>query len=546
MSTARVTSLVLEVLAPDTSDGTSSARASGEGRAVASAKKGGSTSARASGEGKPRPHSVTAPAGAPTVTYAVIVDGRVIAVITGPLPTSTSTTLYFDLTGYSTPSIDDYFSEICQTFSSTAPTVDPGDIVPPWTKPRDGTNGKDGTNGLDGGVGPFPPASVVPTLIAFHADGKDNVTITNIPFALTEVATRMRTAYDLSNVCAVRVQCQVITAGSSGSELVLMYSDDNGTTWDYVSDPYGYEDAGPFVVIDATGDQRGEFRNIASGAQGDVLLSLFTRKGDGSTDPVIGNMGVYVEGKTVATDQCAILTSPITCPTLSAPVTLGPGGSLWSDNFTTYADSPALYAVYPFFDFKLYTCTDDTSSTLGGAVVSTATSVGSLFTKIFTHPSLTYSDITVRLVIEVLPTFDFTTSYGTANLSSFAKAHGGGGTADINVQIVSDGGARKWMVARGASPTYLATIDEAAFVAAGVHDIVIQCVTSGSTPGQIDVTVWDNTVLIGTVTYTGGGGDDWSAGFYPFTSSVKLGKLISGAPDFFLRALEVYKDGNPF
>ncbi len=543
MSTARVTTLILEVLAPDTSDGTTTAVASGSGRATAvSAATARTSTARASGSGRSIARGGAASGG--SVSYAEIIDGRVTGIYTGSLPASSATVLYIDLTGYSTPSVGDYFSEICQTFSSTEPTVDPGDIVPPWTKPRDGTNGKDGTNGLDGGVGPFPPASVVPTLIAFHADGKDSVTITNIPFALTEVASRMRTAYDLSNVCAVRVQCQVVTAGSSGSELVLMYSDDNGITWDYVSDPYGYEDAGPFVSISSTGDKRGEFRNIASGAQGDVLLSLFTRKGDGSTDPVIGNMGAYIEGKTVATDQCAILTSPITCPTLT-PVTLGPGGSLWSDDFTTYADSPALYAVYPFFDFKLYTCTDDTSSTIGGAVVCNHNAAfGTLLTKIFTA-SGSYTDITCRVVIELLPTFDFSTSVGGTQLLAL-KMTGTGGTSDVYMQIVRDGGVRKWATLLGASYTYLATIDEAAFVAAGVHDIVVQCVTSGSAPGQIVVTVWDNAVLIGSTTYTGGGGNDWSSGFYPFTASARLPALISGVPNFFLRALEVYEDGNPF
>lgn len=542
MSTARVSTLVLEVLAPDTSDGSTSVVASGAGRAVVTDTAGGkSSSIRASGAGRSVVRGGTSSGS--SVTYAEIIDGRVTGIYTGALPASSATVLYIDLTGYSTPSVGDYFSEICQTFSSTEPTVDPGDIVPPWTKPRDGTNGKDGTNGLDGGVGPFPPASVVPTLIAFHADGKDNVTITNIPVALTEVASRMRTRYDLSNVCAVRVQCQVMTVGSTSSELVLMYSTDSGSTWDFVSDPYGYEDAGPYVSIATLGDACGSFRNVASGAQGDVLLSLFTRNGNGSADPVIGNMGVYVEGKTVATDQCAILTSPITCPTLSA-VTLGPGGSLWSDDFTSYADSSELYAVYPALDFKLYACADATSSTVGGAIVCTSSTGATLLTKIFTT-SGPYMDITVRHVIEVLPTFDFATSFGSGNLSQFGKATGIFGNADVYAGIAYDTGAWRWRVSRGGTTTNLATIDEAAFIATGLHDIVVQFVASGSAPGQMDISIWDNSTLIATHSYSGGG-DDWTVGFSPFVSSIRIGPIISGAPDFFYRALEVYEDGNPF
>lgn len=575
MSTARVTSIILEVLAADASDGASDIASGGEGGGVVSVEMHAATSIVGSGSGGGVVSAAStsldtsidgggsgggvvrvigALAGAPVVTYAEIVDGRVTYVGTGPLPSSTDSIIYFDLTGYTSPSIGDYFSEICQEFTSSPPTVPPGEIVPPWTKPRDGTNGKDGTNGLDGGVGPFPPASVVPTLIAFHADGKDNVTITNIPVALTEVASRMRTRYDLSNVCAVRVQCQVMTAGSAGSELVLMYSTDSGATWDYVADPFEYDIGGPWVAIDATGDACGDFRNVCAGAQGDVLLSLFTRTGNGSADPVLGNMGAYIEGKTVATDQCAILTGSVTCPVLST-ITPAPGGAIYSDDFTTYASDAELYAVYANGGEGLYSCTDDAGTTTGGAIMF-KTASGGFVSKILPSPTghfqsgfgggvNTYFDVTVRVVVEVQPTF--------SNLSSISGAYAQVRSWDNSLfqcGLTTSGSDVYWSV----NGLIGSPIDQAAFASTGVHEMVMQFVASqaftpGTWAGEVDVTMWVNGSLIGTRNYVG----DYPIGthFYDRGFSQVLGVLRNYRASMatvgsLIRAIDMYEDGNPF
>ena len=70
MSTARVTSLVLEVLAPDSSAGVSTARASGSGGVRASSSHSASSSARISGSGRTIARGGAASGG--SVTYAEI------------------------------------------------------------------------------------------------------------------------------------------------------------------------------------------------------------------------------------------------------------------------------------------------------------------------------------------------------------------------------------------------------------------------------------------------------------------------------------------
>ena len=136
--------------------------------------------------GEAPPHTATCDAGAFTftgcyisvqhpggVSYAEIVDGRVVAVSSGPKPVSTADVLYIDLTGVApTPAVNWYFLEVCRDFSETVPVPPPGSIappyppavnpvLPPWTPPP--------TTGGPGPVDPAPIAWVVPTLIPFHA-----------------------------------------------------------------------------------------------------------------------------------------------------------------------------------------------------------------------------------------------------------------------------------------------------------------------------------------------------------------------------------------
>jgi len=104
--------------------------------------------------------------------YAVIVLGRVVSITNGPLPDSTSSTLYFSLVGISpVPAIGDYFSEICGTFDSAPPTLDSGDIAPPYPPLTSiiATTVSTVTTTTTTTTGPAPLAWVVPTLIPFHA-----------------------------------------------------------------------------------------------------------------------------------------------------------------------------------------------------------------------------------------------------------------------------------------------------------------------------------------------------------------------------------------
>lgn len=112
------------------------------------------------------------PSNRTAVSYAVVVDGRVVSVASGPLPDSTTTTSYIDLTGITTPAVGDYFSEICNTFSASEPTIPPGEVVPPYTNITYNTtitiiNNYDD----DDEAGPTPIAFTVPQLIVFHASG---------------------------------------------------------------------------------------------------------------------------------------------------------------------------------------------------------------------------------------------------------------------------------------------------------------------------------------------------------------------------------------
>lgn len=525
MSTARVTTLILEVLAPDTSDGTTTAVASGSGRATAvSAATARTSTARASGSGRSIARGGAASGG--SVSYAEIIDGRVTGIYTGSLPASSDTVLYIDLTGYSTPSVGDYFSEICQTFSSTEPTVDPGDIVPPWTKPRDGTNGKDGTNGLDGGVGPFPPASTLPVIIPFQAYFGTSITAT-ASVAETEINARLRTAFDLADVCGIRVQAQVRTSALPGVEVVLKYSTDNGSTWDYVSDAVGAESDGPFVELYRVGDVRGDMRNVRAGAQDDVLLSLFIRNGDGSSTVTLGNVAAFAYVKTDANGVCTTIDAPSgTCLVLPA-VTLN-GGAI-SDDFSAY-DTMADVVAAGWSNapgLRPYVCVDadgpvhtgvitrgiGSGTTLVKTHVASGTPVGDPSTTppgrvlLTEHDAIFSASCDLQAWLRIVeyylpgaPVTNLSIAFGAVRLQD-----AGWHTTAIGSP---DGAGLYWhnaSVDYGVSRTNTAwitgaAIDMAAYVAAGVHDLVFQF-TYDPIAHEVSVEVFDNGVSQGTHNY---------------------------------------------
>lgn len=223
-----------------------------------------------------------------SVTYATIVNGLVTAIDAGALPPSTNDTLYFDLTWYFAPDIGWYFSEVCQSFSATVPPVAAGDIAPPFTPggtPPDIPDDERGGDLPPDEAGPPIYATTIPMLLPFHADKDASYVVTaggvEGPTGLTEVAARMRTAFDLRDVCALRVQTHVMQP-SAGS-LVLCFSTDGGTTWDRAS----LLDTGPRVTVAAAGTIAGLFTNIKIAAAGSVLLSVFAD--EGARGAVLGN-----------------------------------------------------------------------------------------------------------------------------------------------------------------------------------------------------------------------------------------------------------------
>lgn len=100
--------------------------------------------------------------------------------------------------------------------------------------------------------------------------------ITNAPSGLTEVGVlRTRRWVDLTNARQVRLTCDVNQAGSSGTDLVLRYSTDNGSNWTSITE----------VTIDSTGIKDSGWVSLPAGAKAFVLTGLWTKDGNATADP---------------------------------------------------------------------------------------------------------------------------------------------------------------------------------------------------------------------------------------------------------------------
>lgn len=220
--------------------------------------------------------------------YATIVAGIVTAITFHALsiPTSTLTTLYYDITAYSpTPNVGDYFDEVCQTFSTAPFTIPPGSVAPPF--PPGGTPVPPGSGVTPIPPGPPPPPVLIPVLIAFQADPDDDTLVTNMPTGRAEVGTVSRTAFDLTRCYGVRAQTHVDVKGPTNGVLAFEYSADRGASWLPLD-----TNAGPWVLIETTGDARGQLVGIDPFARADVLLRAVTDQGDGASDPELGNFAL--------------------------------------------------------------------------------------------------------------------------------------------------------------------------------------------------------------------------------------------------------------
>ncbi len=164
--------------------------------------------------------------------YVTVVGGIVIEVTEGFIPSSTLTTLYYDITGVSpVPEVGWYFSEICQEFSATPPIVPPGDIAPPYPPGQLPPDPDDPNFPTPEDPGEDLRSHVLPTLITWAADGPGPTTIAAVPEALTPLPNHFHVAFDFTDVCYLRLQAEILEAASTGATLLIEYSPDNGVTW---------------------------------------------------------------------------------------------------------------------------------------------------------------------------------------------------------------------------------------------------------------------------------------------------------------------------
>jgi len=223
-----------------------------------------------------------------SVMFATITNNVVTAVAFGTLPANTGSMLYVDLSPYAVlPLIDWYFSDVCQTFSATAPVIPAGDIAPPYspgTPPPIPGSPEYPLPEVPESDNPTPLAILGQAFLSFHADGVDSVTATGDTDAtvLVEVSARYRTNVRLQDVCGLRLQAHVISAGDV--DLVLAYYDDIEDEWIALS-PAG---SGPFVSCSVAGTYAGTFTNVDPLALlGDNIVSVCAR---GNASATVGNI----------------------------------------------------------------------------------------------------------------------------------------------------------------------------------------------------------------------------------------------------------------
>ena len=108
-------------------------------------------------------------------------------------------------------------------------------------------------------------------------------TWTNQPAALTEFLglTVHRVKIDLTDVDKIRLDARVNTAGVSGSVLFLQYSTDE-SAWSTLTINQ--------ISMTATGTKATAWEDIPAGARGDVFVRIAGQSGNGTADPVIGNV----------------------------------------------------------------------------------------------------------------------------------------------------------------------------------------------------------------------------------------------------------------
>lgn len=108
-------------------------------------------------------------------------------------------------------------------------------------------------------------------------------TWTNQPAALTEFlgGTMHRAKLEFSDVSKIRFSARVNTQGVSGAVLFLQYSTDE-SSWSTLATNQ--------VSLLGTGTKVTAWEDLPAGAQGDVFVRIVGQGGNGTADPVIGNV----------------------------------------------------------------------------------------------------------------------------------------------------------------------------------------------------------------------------------------------------------------
>lgn len=259
----------------------------------------------------------------PEVMYAEIVDGRVVAVLFGVLPESTDETLYVDVSGVApTPEVDDYFSDVCQTFSPVPPVIPAGDAAPPFTpgSPPPDPGGPDYPNPELDPEDDLPIfAPTAPVWISFQADGSAPLAVVGTGAGLEEVDEKLRTIVNLTDVCAVRLQAHVVTGDAL--ELVLCYRNELDEF-----EELSPGKTGPKVDLSAAGTYAGLSTNVDPIVSGDTLLTVCVR---GTGTASLGNVLA----------RFSVTTGPGVCVELLEPVdgcSIEVTDPAEGDNFQTY------------------------------------------------------------------------------------------------------------------------------------------------------------------------------------------------------------------
>jgi hypothetical protein len=151
--------------------------------------------------------------------------------------------------------------------------------------------------------------------------------------------------------------------GSSGSELFVQYSLDDGATWAEALDG----DESPTLSLTTADDIEGATVEIIAEARADVLLGVFGRGGDGATDPAVARASIEFFAVAAASP------SPISedpgvadCNGGVYPVSRGLLALHFSDCGTFTDDGSGLRNVTDLTDFS------GLSNTLAGGAVSGA------------------------------------------------------------------------------------------------------------------------------------------------------------------------------